>query len=112
MLNFVNHHSFVVFAFLLIFIWPRPRFFRRVWCRRGERRPLLDKCSRYHIEGKITRISKDKIVVRSIGISGDRELELPISNLSKMDRILLDRFQVEHLSPDKIDFSLFRFWTN
>ena len=22
------------------------------------------------------------------------------------------RFQVKHLSPDKIDFSLFRFWTN
>ena len=64
------------------------------------------------LRAKLLRISKDKIVVRSIGISSDRELELPISNLSKMDRILLDRFQVKHLSPDKIDFSLFRFWTN
>ena len=64
------------------------------------------------LRAKLLRISKDKIVVRSIGISSD-QLELPISNLSKMDRILLDRFQVKHLSPNKIDFSLFfRFWTN
>lgn len=51
----------------------------------------------------------DKVVVQSLD---ETELEIPIFNLCKEDRILLDKFQIENSSPSEIDFSLHRFWTN
>ena len=60
------------------------------------------------IEARLLNIENDKIIV----LSQEKELKIPISNLSKQDRILLDQFQIEHSSPSEIDFSLYRFWTN
>jgi len=55
------------------------------------------------------RVKMDKVVVQSLD---GTELEIPIFNLCKEDRILLDKFQIENSSPSEIDFSLHRFWTN
>ncbi len=42
----------------------------------------------------------------------NKELKIPISNLSQKDRILVDEFQIKHSPPGKMDFSITRIWTN
>lgn len=60
------------------------------------------------LQARLLNIEKDKIIVRS----QEKKLKIPIPNLSKQDRILLDQFQIENSTPSEIDFSLYRFWTN